>query len=175
VLSTSVLATIVAVVLACFARRKLHANCGRLFNIFLATVDFVTDNAFMLQLYREQQMTFFIASSITIATALISSLTLIIYLLYKSWLAERRAAGSADLDLHELGRYAMPFAGILLLANTNLNLLVLLPWRRTLYDGFPTAKIFRYSQVSVLVEDFPQARLKLTHAHPLMNRVCLFV
>jgi hypothetical protein len=157
VLLISVVAMGLAMMLAIFARRRLHASVGRLFTIFLATVDFVTDNAFVIQMFEEGKTIIFVLSSVIIAASVISSLTLTIHLLYRSWLAERRAAGTADLDLEVLGRHAAAFAGILVLATTNLNLLILLPWRRTLYDGFPTARMLRWAQLTVFVEDLPQA------------------
>lgn len=149
-----------AVMLAVFARRTLHASGGRILSIFLATADFITDVCFAQQMADEGHHGILVCSALSLAATVIAGLAFSLHSLRICWIAERACAGSSHLDFAVLGRHPAAFAAILVLATTNLNLLILMPWRAKDYDGFPTATLLRRAQLSVLIEDLPQIVLQ---------------
>ena len=64
------------------------------------------------------------------------------------------------LDVAAVRAHGSYYVSLVLLSATNLELLKLMPWRATLYDGFPSSRLMLLSQASVLLEDIPQLMIQ---------------
>jgi len=67
------------------------------------------------------------------------------------------------LDFEVARKYSGLYAGIILLAASNVELLKLLPWRSKAYDGYPNSRFLLAVQLAIALEDVPQLCVQVAY------------
>ena len=67
------------------------------------------------------------------------------------------------IDMDTFARHPSFYACMLVLALTNLEVLKLIPWRETRYDGFPSSRLLALTFFTTAFEDIPQTVLQVAY------------
>ena len=159
-----VLSTLSGALMVALLRIKLpHLPLISLSVLPLSWIDFTTDVLFIDAAYNDEvgSRTVGLVAVITVVLMCLCSCALAVRTLLSANRMEITMPGQGLLDLDELRVRQNIYAAILLFSCTNPSILVLLPWRKTHFCGFPTTRLLTLTLAISSAEALIQMMLQI--------------